>query len=120
MNASNDPAAAATVAPWPADVSAGEALAGADLGEMIGLPGRVEVLGNIEIRQRRGVSWLLIREDEGLALAAHRALDLYLAEKGEAAVRVLRKTDHDTMLETGKEWELAVCFMARKPKAPRG
>lgn len=80
--------------------------------ELAGIPGHREAFGSIELRRDRGVSWLLVREDEGLVPAAHRALDLYVQEKGLIWVKVLRKAPVERYV-TGDEWEL---FMAFRPE----
>jgi hypothetical protein len=57
--------------------------------EPVGPIGGGDVIGNIEVRSGNGIKWLLVREGEGLVLAAHRALDLYIRAECHIRVRVL-------------------------------
>jgi hypothetical protein len=74
---------------WDDVEGVGGVVEGTPLGEPLGPIGGGDVIGNIEVRRGNGISWLLVREEEGLVPAAHRALDLYIRAECHIRVRVL-------------------------------
>lgn len=99
----------------------GEVVADASLDELIGSDEGREFWGNIEVRRLKGISWFLVRENGGLGMATHRALDLWMKEAAGTDVRVLWKVPEVEVPENGvPRWRCVVRFCPiLRQKAPR-
>lgn len=71
---------------------------------------REKVTGGIEILHQERVTWLRVREDEGLLLAIHNALDFFLEGDGENEVTVLKQTTEEARRLGHKKWEEVIVF----------
>jgi hypothetical protein len=103
---------------WPAVVTGGGVLATVDLAELEATPGSSEAEGSIEVKRFHGITWLLVKGQEGVLNAAHRALEIYLEARGDAEVTVLRRSPEVSTLE-GKPWELVIEFRPVAEETPR-
>jgi hypothetical protein len=104
---------------WPAVVTAGRVLATADLAELEATPGSREAEGSIEVKRFRGITWLMVKGQEGVMSAAHRALDIYLEARGDAEVTVLRRSRPEVYALEGKGWESVIEFRPVTEETPR-